>query len=169
MRAAREKPRLSTPTAESNFNLIEFDGDNLPFLLLLSFGVSKIVVMFFITCHQYYPHIFQPIWKIRVIPVFEYLIWIMLAQETEDRWERLEWGGLGGLSGGEGLVGADSFFRQDNCIYTHMLWKDRLSLILSPRLRGEGDLCNRQDNFIHKYNWNRIESFWSPCSRSLLN
>ena len=76
------------------------NGDNLPFLLLLSFGASKIVVLFFITCHQY-PHIFQPIWKIRVIPVFEYLIWIMLAQETEDRWEGLERGGLGGLSGEE--------------------------------------------------------------------
>ena len=25
MRAAREKPRLSTPTAESNFNVIEFN------------------------------------------------------------------------------------------------------------------------------------------------
>ena len=142
MRAAREKPRLSTPTAESNFNLIEFDGDNLPFLLLLSFGVSKIVVMFFITCHQYYPHIFQPIWKIRVIPVFEYLIWIMLAQETEDRWERLEWGGLGGLSGGEGLVGADSFFRQDNCIYILHPYALKRSLVthLISEIEGGGGL-----------------------------
>ena len=50
-------------------------------------------------------------------PSVEYLIWIMLAQETEDRWEGLRRGGLGGLSGGERLVGADSFLRQDNCIY----------------------------------------------------
>ena len=138
MRAAREKPRLSTPTAESNFNLIEFD-EWRQFAISASakLGASKIVVLFFITCHQY-PHIFQPIWKIRVIPVFEYLIWIMLAQETEDRWEGLERGGLGGLSGGEGLVGADSFFRQDNCIYILHPYALKRSLVIHHISEIEG-------------------------------